>query len=107
MVDTYTIKLAPVGEEIVGSKHETVLEALLRHGFRVFYGCTGGGCGTCKMRLISGRVDYGLYSKAVLSDEERQENHFLSCQARPLSDLEIEITEENRLRRVPSWHDKK
>ncbi len=96
----YKITLHPDGYQIMCQEGETVLSALLRNGFQVFYGCRGGGCGTCKMRLSSGSVNYGRCSKAVLTDEEKVQGYFLSCQALPCSDLEIWITEENKLRKL-------
>ena len=78
---------------------ETVLAAILRSGAKVVFGCRGGGCGSCKMRLISGRVDHGRCSVAVLSHEERGAGAFLSCQARPLSELTVELAAANRYRR--------
>lgn len=99
---TYRLFLIPHGYEVVCREGETVLQALLRGGFRIFYGCRGGGCGTCKMRLISGTVDYGRYSRAVLSEEEKAQGYFLSCQASPRSDLEVHITEANQLEKRPS-----
>ncbi len=100
------IKLSPREYEVLCLEGETVLNALLRSGFHVFYGCCGGGCGTCKMLLSSGSVDYGRYSKAMLTDEERKRGYFLSCQASPLSDLEIGITEANRLKRRNRFDDR-
>ena len=100
MSETYTITLLPMGEVLPCSPGETVLGAILRSGAQVFFGCTGGGCGVCKMRLISGHLDYGRYSAAVLSEEERREGFFLSCQAMPVSDLTIQLTETNRYRRT-------
>ena len=100
MSETYTITLLPMGEVLPCSTGETVLSAILHSGARVFFGCTGGGCGVCKMRLISGHLDYGRYSAAVLSEEERREGFFLSCQAVPVSDLTIQLTETNRYRRT-------
>jgi len=82
---------------------ETVLTAILRSGATVMFGCRGGGCGTCKMRLISGRVDHGRCSAAVLPQEERKSGWILSCQARPLSDLTVELTAANKYRRLTSW----
>jgi hypothetical protein len=52
------------------------------------------------MRLISGRVDFGRCSAAVLPEESKAAGLFLSCQARPLSDLEVELTVANRYRRL-------
>jgi ferredoxin len=67
------------------------------------FGCRGGGCGTCKMRLSSGRIHHGRYSAAVLTVEERASGWFLSCQARALSDLTIELTAANKYRVLTSW----
>jgi ferredoxin len=101
--ETYTITLLPMGEVLPCPQGETVLSAVLRSGARVFFGCTGGGCGVCKMRLISGSLDYGRYSRAVLSEEERRQGFFLSCQAKPVSDLTIQLTEANRYRKEPTF----
>lgn len=100
----YTVSFSPLGDRVVCRGDETVLTAILRSGAKVVFGCRGGGCGTCKMRLISGQVEYGRYSAAVLSDEEKAAGAFLSCQARPLSDLTVELTAANRYRRLSAAH---
>lgn len=100
---SYTISFTTLGGSAVCRPEETVLSAILRSGATVLFGCRGGGCGACKMRLRSGRVEHGRCSVAVLPEEERREGAFLSCQARPLSDLTIELTATNRYRRVASF----
>jgi CDP-4-dehydro-6-deoxyglucose reductase, E3 len=99
----YTIRFDPPGDTVTCGEGETVLAAIMRSGAKVMFGCRGGGCGTCKMRLISGRVDHGRCSVAVLPEAEREEGAFLSCQARPLSDLNVELTEANRYRKLINW----
>ena len=99
-VGPYTVSFCPLGDRVVCSGDETVLAAILRAGAKVVFGCRGGGCGACKMRLVSGRVDYGRCSAAVLPEEEKAAGWFLSCQARPLSDLEVELTAANKYRRL-------
>jgi len=96
----YTVSFSPLGDAVVCRSDENVLAAILRSGAKVVFGCRGGGCGTCKMRLISGQVEYGRCSAAVLSHEEKATGAFLSCQARPLSDLTVELTAANKYRRV-------
>jgi ferredoxin len=97
--ETYTITLLPTGDRLPCAPGETVLGAILRSGARVFFGCTGGGCGVCKMRLIAGRLDRGRYSVAALPEAEKQDGFFLSCQARPLSDLTVQLAAANRYRK--------
>jgi len=96
----YAITLSPIGDTVVCRREETVLSAILRSGAKVVFGCRGGGCGTCKMRLISGRVEHGRCSAAVLleEEEEKENGSFLSCQARALSDLTVELTATNKYR---------
>src|SRR5262249_29106128 len=91
----HQITLSPVGHTLTCSPEDTLLTAILRSGASVMFGCRGGGCGTCKMRLHSGRVDHGRSSVAVLTDEEKDAGWFLSCQARALGDLTIELTAVN------------
>ena len=96
---SHAVTFSPFGDTVVCHRDEAVLTALLRSGAHVVFGCRGGGCGTCKMRLISGQVEHGRCSVAVLSHQEKQAGAFLSCQARPLSDLTVELTAANRYRR--------
>ena len=98
-----TITLRPIGDAIVCEMGETVLGALLRSGARVVFGCRGGGCGACKMRLEAGRVDHGRCSAAVLPETERAQGWFLSCQAQPLSDITVELTRANGYRPPSAW----
>ena len=99
----HRITLSPVGDTLMCGLEEIVLTAILRSGASVMFGCRGGGCGTCKMRLISGLVDHGRCSAAVLPAEERESGWFLSCQARALSDLTVELTAANKYRVLTSW----
>ena len=96
----YTVTFHPLGDAVVCRADETVLSAILRSGAKVVFGCRGGGCGTCKMRLTSGQVEYGRCSAAVLSEDDKREGSFLSCQARPLSNLTVRLTVTNRYRRL-------
>jgi CDP-4-dehydro-6-deoxyglucose reductase len=72
---------------------ETVLDAALREGVIIAYGCRNGACGTCKGKLVEGQLDYGTYQEHALPDAERDAGMALFCQARPLSDLVVECRE--------------
>jgi ferredoxin len=98
----YRLTLSPVGDALPCAPDETLLTAILRSGASVFFGCRGGGCGTCKMRVTSGRVEHGRCSAAVLTAEEKEAGWVLSCQARARSDLTVALTEANRYR-VLAW----
>jgi CDP-4-dehydro-6-deoxyglucose reductase len=98
----YTVRFSPPGDAVVCRGDETVLAAILRSGAKVLFSCRGGGCGTCKMRLSAGHVEYGRCSADVLSEDEKRAGAFLSCQAKPLSDLTVELTAINRYRTPPA-----
>ena len=99
----HTITLSPAGDTAPCRPEDTVLDAILRSGASVTFGCRGGGCGVCKMRVTFGRVEHGRCSVAVLPEEERESGWFLSCQARALSDLTIELTPANKYRVLTWW----
>ena len=54
------------------------------------YGCRNGACGSCKGKILEGAVDYGVYQKKTLTEEEKAQGKALFCQAKPLGDLVIE-----------------
>ncbi len=89
----YQILLRPSGHTFFARPMETVLEAALREGLSLPYGCRNGACGTCKGKIIQGSVDYGCYDAAVLTESEKQQGMALLCRAVPKSDLEIESHE--------------
>jgi ferredoxin len=99
----YTITLKPIGDVVSCGAGESVLAAILRSGASVVFGCRGGGCGTCKMRLISGQVEHGRCSATVLPEEEKTNGWFLSCQARALGDLTVALTPANKYRGLTAW----
>lgn len=101
-LDKPLIRLLPPGITIEGQAGETVLEALLRHRLRVFHGCTRGGCGACRLRLVEGTVTFGRYSKGALDDAERARGLFLSCICVPEGDLVISLLEKHESR-FPQW----
>lgn len=72
---------------------ETVLAAALAAGYTIPYGCRNGACGSCKGKVIEGRVDYGTHQPYTLTDGEKQAGYALFCCAKPLSDLVIDARE--------------
>jgi CDP-4-dehydro-6-deoxyglucose reductase len=86
----HTVTLQPSGHQFQVEEGEAVLAAALRQGFVLPYGCKNGACGSCKGRILSGDVDYGVYQPKALTDEEKAQGKALFCQAKPLSDLVLE-----------------
>ncbi|MBV8030669.1 MAG: CDP-6-deoxy-delta-3,4-glucoseen reductase [Betaproteobacteria bacterium] len=86
----HRVTLQPSGLQFEVEDGETVLAAALRQGYVLPYGCRNGACGSCKGTVLSGELDYGVYQKKALPDEERARGKALFCQAKPLGDLTIE-----------------
>lgn len=57
-------------------------------------GCRGGGCGICKVRILSGDFKCGRMSRQHIADGELERGVVLACRVIPQSDLEIERLKE-------------
>jgi len=90
---SHQVTIKPSDHAFTVNDGETVLDAALREGLVIAYGCRNGACGTCKGRLLEGRLDYGEYEEHALPDAERDSGMALFCQARPLTDVVIECRE--------------
>lgn len=65
------------------------MEQLGRRGIPV--GCRGGGCGVCKVRVLSGDYRTGVMSRACVSVDEQRDGYALACKLVPLTALRIEV----------------
>jgi len=72
---------------------ESVLDAALKNGYAFPYGCRNGGCGSCKGKVLSGTVDYGTNIPPALSQDDQDNGFAIFCQAKPCSDLVVEVNE--------------
>lgn len=80
---------------------EAILGTLCRTGYTYRFGCRRGGCGVCKVHLVSGQVTYPkTVADAVLSDGERLNGLCLSCRAVPVTDVVIRLDAGDQLRRI-------
>ena len=87
---SFNVTLRPSGVAFEVEDDETVLQAAIRQGIGLPYGCRDGACGSCKSRLLEGRVTLGPHQHRALSVEEEAAGCTLTCCARALSDLTIE-----------------
>lgn len=98
---TFQITLMPSGHVCHAQPAETVLEAALREGFLLPYGCRNGACGSCKGKVLQGRVEHGAAQDKALPAVERERGAALFCQAKPLTDLVVECREIGAMRDIP------
>jgi len=84
---SYRIDLSPSGHSFRAEPGETLLNAALRQDVRLPYGCRNGDCGSCRVRIIEGEVDYPQGRPDLLSREPA--DSCLTCCAEARSDLRI------------------
>lgn len=90
MAETFRVRVEPGGQHFEVAAGETVLNAALRQGVALHYGCRQGNCSSCKYFLNEGEVEFGKASPYALSEAEREEGWALLCCAFPLDDLEVQ-----------------
>ncbi len=88
------VTLKPSGHEFTVEGRDTLLQAGLRAGLKLNYGCGNGSCGMCKVRVISGEVAKVQHCDYVLSEAERAQGYTLMCaHTAASSDLVLETLE--------------
>ena len=87
---TFQITLKPAGRSFEVQRDEAILPAAIRQGIGLPYGCRDGACGSCKSRLIEGRVIHGAHQHKALSVAEEAAGLILTCCAAPQTDCVVE-----------------
>jgi CDP-4-dehydro-6-deoxyglucose reductase len=99
------VTVRPSGHQFVVEGHDTLLQAALRAGVNINYGCGNGSCGMCKVRVIAGEVARTGHSDYALSEAERAQGHVLACtHTAASSELTIETLEAGGPTDIPLQH---
>ena len=85
-----TVTLKPAERSFTVERDERILAAAIRQGIGLPYGCRDGACGSCKSRLLDGRVIHGAHQLKALSAEEEAAGWILTCCATPQTDCRVE-----------------
>ena len=87
---TFQITLQPAARQFDVARDEPILAAAIRQGIGLPYGCRDGACGSCKSRLLEGRVLHGAHQLKALTPAEESEGFILTCCATPQTDCVVE-----------------
>ena len=103
----FTVTVQPSGKTFSVERDEPILQAAIRQGIGLPYGCRDGACGSCKCRMLEGRVIHGAHQQKALSHEEEVAGLILTCQAAPQTDIVLEARTvpgagEFAIRKLPS-----
>jgi CDP-4-dehydro-6-deoxyglucose reductase len=87
------VQVKPSGREFLVDGNDSLLEAALRSGLSLDYGCSIGSCGKCKARILSGQAHRTRHSDYALTAAEKNAGVVLMCCHTALTDLVIEARE--------------
>lgn len=81
------------GETYQCALDENLLKGMLRLGRRgIPVGCVNGGCGVCKVRIVSGEVrQVGPISREHVSAEEQAAGYTLACRVAPKTPVRLKV----------------
>ena len=86
----FHVTLQPSGRTFEVQRDEPLLAAAIRQGVGLPYGCRDGACGSCKSRLLAGRVIHGAHQQKALTVAEEAAGLILTCCATPQTDCVVE-----------------
>ncbi|OOG25210.1 flavodoxin oxidoreductase [Thioalkalivibrio denitrificans] len=89
-MSSWTVRLVSGDHSFPVEGEETVVEAALRAGIAISYGCTNGSCGDCRARVVSGQVKKVRAHDYALTETEKLAGYALLCSVTPESDLVVD-----------------
>lgn len=87
------VRILPSGHTFVVESDEPLLEAALRSGLALEFGCTNGSCGECKARVKEGEIRQIRFHDYVIRDAEKREGTVLLCCCTADNDVILEAGE--------------
>jgi len=89
---SFSITIADTGETYRCGEQRSVLEGMEVLGKRgIPVGCRGGGCGVCKIQVLSGDYDKRVMSREHITEDEEAQGCVLACRVNPRSDLALSV----------------
>ena len=87
---SHRVTIADTGEAYACNGTETVLVGLARLGKRgIPVGCRGGGCGVCKVEVVSGQYRKRVMSRTHVNADDEACHRVLACCIYPSSDVVV------------------
>jgi CDP-4-dehydro-6-deoxyglucose reductase len=95
------VTVLPSGHDFFIDGPDTILEGALRGGVPLNYGCSGGNCGLCKARLISGEIKKTRFHDYVRTEADKRDGLVLMCSNTAVTDLVIEAAVAGGVQDIP------
>ncbi|MBA1148780.1 2Fe-2S iron-sulfur cluster binding domain-containing protein [Ectothiorhodospiraceae bacterium WFHF3C12] len=88
----HRITILDTGEVYTCPDSVSVLKAMAQLGRKgIPSGCHGGGCGVCKVQVVSGEIETLTMSRTHVSEEEERAGFALACRCYPGSDVSLKV----------------
>jgi ferredoxin len=88
----YTVTIEDDGSSYRCSDSLTLLEGMESLGKKgIPVGCRGGGCGVCKVHVLSGSYTKRVMSREHVSEEDEAQGRVLACRVRPTSEVSLRV----------------
>ncbi len=88
----YTVTIEDDGSSYRCSDSLTLLEGMESLGKKgIPVGCRGGGCGVCKVHVLSGSYTKRVMSREHVSVEDEAQGRVLACRVRPTSEVSLRV----------------
>jgi len=89
-----SVEIAQTGESYLCATYENLLKGMLKLGRKgIPAGCVSGGCGVCKVRIVSGQVQScGPVSRAHVSIEDEALGITLACRVTPVTAVRLGVS---------------
>src|SRR5512135_367383 len=100
-VTTAQVTVLPSKHDFLVEGHDTLLEAAIRSGIPLNYGCSGGNCGLCKAKVLSGEVKKTRQHDFVISEADKAQGYVLLCSNTAVSDVVLEAPVANSVLDMP------
>ncbi len=100
-VMTAQVTVLPSKHDFLVEGQDTLLEAAMRAGIPLSYGCSGGNCGLCKAKVVSGDVKKTRNHDFVITDAEKSQGYILLCSNTAVSDVVLEAPVAGSVRDIP------
>jgi len=95
------VTVLPSGHDFFVEGSDTMLEGALRSGVPLNYGCSGGNCGLCKAKIVSGQVKKTRFHDYPLSEAEKIQGYVLLCSNTAVTDVEVEASVAGGVQDIP------
>lgn len=100
-VMTAQITVLPSKQDFLLEGQDTLLEAAMRAGIPLNYGCSGGNCGLCKAKVVSGQVKKTRTHDFVISEADKNQGCILLCSNTAVSDVVLEAAVAGGVQDIP------